>query len=194
VASLCLAHRVAGLSVTGLERDEMLAALANENAVRNGLAGRARILGGALESFPSVLGDAQFDHVFANPPFLEEREAVTAEHPRRRAARQGPEGVLDLFADFCVERAAPGGSVTLIHRADRLERILAALEGRMGAIRIFPLWPREGAPAKRVIVSARKGSRAPLQLLAGLVLHGEGHAFTPKAESVLRGGAGLFLD
>ncbi len=34
-----------------------------------------------------------------------------------------------------------------------------------------------------------KDSRAPLQILPGLVLHGAGNGFTPEAEAVLRQGA-----
>ncbi len=38
-------------------------------------------------------------------------------------------------------------------------------------MRIYPLWPRGGEPSKRIIVQVTKGARAPLALLAGLVLH-----------------------
>jgi tRNA1(Val) A37 N6-methylase TrmN6 len=194
VASLCLAKRVAGFSIQGLEIDPELAALATANAARNGFEDRARFLAGALDEPPPALAGASFDHVFANPPFLEAGEAVAARDPGRMVARQGPEGVLHSFVDFCVRRAASGGSVTLIHRADRLDRLLGEMDGRLGAVKVFPLWPRAGVAAKRVIVSGRKGSRAPLQLLAGLVLHGEGDGFTPEAEAVLRHGAALNLD
>ena len=51
--------------------------------------------------------------------------------------------------------------------------------------------PRAGAEAHRVIVQGRKGSRAPLKLLQGLVLHGAGNAFVPAIEAVLRDGAAL---
>ena len=49
------------------------------------------------------------------------------------------------------------------------------------ALRILPLHPRQGVPAHRVIVQGVKGSRGPLQLLPGFVLHAEGNAFTPAA-------------
>ena len=56
---------------------------------------------------------------------------------------------------------------------------------------------REGRPASRVIVRARKTGKAPLRLLAPFVLHaGERHLadgddFTPDARAVLRDGVGL---
>jgi tRNA1(Val) A37 N6-methylase TrmN6 len=42
-------------------------------------------------------------------------------------------------------------------------------------------------------VTGRTGSRAPFALLPGLVLHGDGDAFTPEADAILRHGAALVL-
>ena len=57
----------------------------------------------------------------------------------------------------------------------------------------MPLWPKAGRAAKRVIVRARRGSRAPLRLLPGLVLHEADGRYTRAAEDVLRRGAALSL-
>ena len=51
------------------------------------------------------------------------------------------------------------------------------MEERFGDIRIAPLYPAPGAAASRVIVQGVKGSKAPLQLLPGLVLHDAGQRF-----------------
>jgi tRNA1(Val) A37 N6-methylase TrmN6 len=90
--------------------------------------------------------------------------------------------------------AQPKGTATIIHKAESLGRLLAVLEGRFGALKVLPLYPRVGAPAHRVIVQGTKGSRAPLLLLPGFVLHGEGNAFTPEAQAVLAAGAALPMD
>ena len=63
------------------------------------------------------------------------------------------------------------------------------LEGRFGDIAVAPLFPRAGFAATRIIVQGVKGSRAPTQLLPGLVLHGDDGKFSPSAEAVLRDGA-----
>jgi tRNA1(Val) A37 N6-methylase TrmN6 len=80
------------------------------------------------------------------------------------------------------------GGLTVIHRADRLDQLMATLIGRAGEIVVFPLWPGDGKPAKRIIVRARKGVATPLRLLPGLVLHGTDGRYTPEAEAILRGG------
>lgn len=56
--------------------------------------------------------------------------------------------------------------------------------------------PRAGRPAERILLRARKGSHAPLTLLAPLTLHEAagavgGDAYTEAARAVLRGDADL---
>jgi tRNA1(Val) A37 N6-methylase TrmN6 len=71
--------------------------------------------------------------------------------------------------------------------------VLAAFEGRFGGLKVLPLLPRADAAAHRVIVQGVKGSRAPLQLMPGFVLHGADGQFTPAAQDILRHGAALLL-
>ena len=82
------------------------------------------------------------------------------------------------------------GTLTLIWRADGLAEVLAALDARFGDVAVLPVHGRAGAPAIRVLVRARKGSRAPLALLPGLMLNDEAGKPTAAAEAVLRGAAG----
>jgi tRNA1(Val) A37 N6-methylase TrmN6 len=61
-----------------------------------------------------------------------------------------------------------------------------------GSFRIRPIQPFADQPAKRVLVRAVKGGRAPLALLPPLVLHPrDGTKHTPEAEAILRGEARL---
>jgi tRNA1(Val) A37 N6-methylase TrmN6 len=102
-------------------------------------------------------------------------------------------GALAKWVRFLTTMAAPKGTLTLIHRAECLGALLSLLEGRFGDVTVFPLFPTAGEPATRIIIQARKGSRAGLKVLPGLVLHGPGGAYTKQAEAVLRGGEALAL-
>ena len=190
-ASLCLAARVPGLAIDGLEADAGLAALANDNAAANGWAGRVRFVAGDVRAAP--FAPATFDQIFANPPYLEPARADR--RASSTAAVATIEGTAPL-AGWIVAMATlvrPGGGLTLIHRADRLDALLAALAGAFGGIVVCPLWPRPGAPARRVIVGARRGVATPLRLSAGLVLHDDAGAYSAAAAAILRDGAPLDL-
>ncbi|KAF0230372.1 MAG: methyltransferase [Beijerinckiaceae bacterium] len=69
----------------------------------------------------------------------------------------------------------------LIHRADALPELMEACGRRLGAVHLRFVHPEAEAPAIRVLVSARKGSRAPLVVLPPLVLHGPEGRFTDTA-------------
>ena len=192
-AAFCLARRVPGLRVTGLDQQRELVRLAAENAVLNGFDGPIDFMVGDLLDPPSRLEPNSFDHVMANPPYLEAGTATLPPDPAR--ARAMGEGPADLarWIRFALTMVRRRGSITLIHRADRLEALLSALAGRAGEIVVFPLWPGESKPAKRVLVRARSGIATPLKLAAGLVLHGPDGKYTPAAEAVLREAAALVL-
>jgi len=192
-ALLCLAARVPGLAVAGLEIQPFAADLAQRSAVVSGLADRVTVLDGDISAPPATLRPNRFDHILANPPFW-----PTGRHtpsPSGHKANSHGEGVGDLtgFVQAALRLLKSRGTLTLIYPAERLDYLLSLLTGRFGDIRVLPLWPRAGVPAKRVIVSARRDARGPLSLLPGLVLHGQGPGYTAPVESILRDAAPLPL-
>lgn len=185
-AALCLAARVPACRVTGIEVQRELVRLAGENAARNGVADRVAIMAGDIRNPPPRLEPGGFAHVMANPPYMEAEAASPSPLPAKAAATV--EGAADLAAwvRFALAMVRPRGSITFIHRADRLEHLLAQFAGRAGGIVVLPLWPGVGKPAKRVIVHARKDVAPPTRLLPGLVLHEADGRFTAATDAVLR--------
>ena len=185
-AALCLVARVPGVRVFGLEVQPALAALARDNVQLNGAVGRIDVMTGNLLRPPPRLAPGSFHHVMTNPPFLTAEQADPP--PQDGKARANVEADADLAAwlRFCVNMLRPKGTLSLVHRADRLDDLLRQLAGRVGDIAVFPLWPRADRPAKRVILRARKGTNGPTQLLPGMVLHEADGPYTQAAEAVLR--------
>ena len=187
-AAICLARRVPGASITGIDIQPELVRLANDNARLNGLAANVQIMVGDLVRPLPRIAAGGFDHAMANPPFLDAARADASPDAGRAAANV--EGAADLgdWIDFLLRMVRAKGTITLIHRADRLDEILSLLHGKAGDTVVFPLWPRQGVAAKRVLVRARKGIRTPLTVSPGLVLHEEDGTYTEQADAILRGG------
>jgi tRNA1(Val) A37 N6-methylase TrmN6 len=192
-AMLCLAARLPALQLTGLERDAGLAALARDNIARNNLAARARVLTGDIRNPPPALAPESFDAALFNPPYLEAAAASPPPDATKSAATVEGEADLAAWVAAALRLVRRKGTVALVQRADRLEDILAALRGKAGEIVVFPLWPRQGEAARRVLVRARKAIATPLRLAPGLLLHGAEGGYTPQADAVLRDGAALDL-
>ncbi len=193
-ATLCLATRVPGLQMDGVERQADYAALARNNATLNGAT--LTVWEADVAALPAELRARSFDHVIANPPWF-----APAAPPARDAGRDAAQREttpLALWIAVAVRRLSPGGRLTAILPAERLPDALAALGDGRG-MRVMPLTPRAGRPAGRVIVQHRKGARSPFRLLAPLVVHAgaahrrDGDDFTPEARAVLRDAAPLAM-
>ncbi len=192
-AAICLLARVPGVRATGLELQAHLARLAAANAELNGFAERFGVVEGDILRPPPALVAGSFDRVMMNPPYLAARANRPPNDPPRALATHENDAVLDDWLEAALTLLKPKGELSIIHRADRLDALLAGLRGKAGGVRVFPLWPAAGRPAKRVLVAARKATAGALVLGAGLVLHEGAGGFTPQAEAVLRGAAALDL-
>jgi tRNA1(Val) A37 N6-methylase TrmN6 len=195
-AGLALACRVKGLAVTLIELDPNLAALARENAARNALAESVRVVGLDVAAPVAQFADAGLapdsaDHVLMNPPFNVPHNPSPDQ--ARRLAHAASPGTIARWIDTAARLLRPQGALTLIWRADGLADLLAALASRFGAIAILPVYPKPGAAAIRVLLSAAKSSNAPLSLLPGLVLADSDNKPGAQAEAILRDGAALVL-
>lgn len=186
VATGC--ERSGHVEFVGIEREPVYAQLARENVELNGQAHRARIIeGDALDPHADF---GVFDHVLFNPPY-DSAEDGRPPAEEKRAAHIADRPIADWIKVWS-NRMGAQANMTMIHRAHRLGEILAALEGRLGGVEVFPIRPSARAKASRVIVRARKGSRAPLKLFGGLDLHPSDDVkdkYTPEADAILRGQA-----
>ena len=194
VALLCLATRVPGLSLAGVERQEDYADLARRN-----LGAQAGIETADLADLPASMRQQTYHHVIANPPYYPLGGGTAASDPGREAALR-TETPLETWVDVAARRLAPRGWLTMIQLAERLPEIMAALHPRLGSIALRPISGRDGRPAGRVLIRARKGGRSPFVLLPPLVMHeglshtDDGDSYAPRASAILRDGAALPWD
>lgn len=191
--ALCLARRLPDVHVDALECQLEMAALARANADLNNLSDRIAIVEGNLAHPPKILKRGHYDQVVSNPPYLESGTATPPPSPSKARANVSADLSLDEWVAACVRFVKSKGRVTFIYRADRLHDLLAALAGRAGDVRVFPIWPKHGRAARRVIVTARRGLKGPLHLMPGLLMHEEDGKFTSCAEGLMRHGQGLDL-
>ncbi|SDN53799.1 tRNA1(Val) A37 N6-methylase TrmN6 [Lutimaribacter pacificus] len=193
-AGLCLAARLPGVRVTGLEVQPPYAALARRNADETGLA--FDVVEGDLTDMPPPLRDRQFDQVIANPPYFRRDRSVPAQDATRETA-MGETAPLEAWVRAAARRTRDRGHVTMIQRVERLPELLALFDRYLGSVALLPLVPRAGRDSQLVLIRGRKGGRAAFRLHAGIVMHdapshqGDGEDYSPAIRAVLRDGAAL---
>lgn len=177
---LCIAARVPGCNIVGIELQSELAALAVRNAALNGAGNRMQTIVHDL-AHPLPQDIANFDHVATNPPYL--AAAVADPSPNRSKALATVESSANLVRWLAVATGAlkPTGTLTAIHRSDRLEEILDCLACLGWGNVIVKRLP----PAGRILVQARSGARAQHESQP-LFLHAPGGGYTDQVEAILR--------
>lgn len=186
-AGLALAWRVPELRVTLVEIDPALAALATENARRNGMAGRVQVIAGNVEDVASLgLAQASADRVLMNPPFNDPASQQSSPDARRRLAHVADGDLLSQWIGSAAWVLKPRGTLTLIWRAAALDAVLAALAPAFGAIAVMAVRPRTDAEAIRVLVRAVKGEAGRRPDLPALELNDDTGKPSAAAEAVVR--------
>jgi len=173
-AGLALARRVGGIDLVLAEIDRDLAALARENAGRNGIAADVIVLDvtSAAENFARVgLTPDSVDVVLMNPPFNDASRHRASPDASRASAHVADQTTLESWVHAARRILKSGGALTLIWRADGIAEALAALSKGFGSLAILPVHGDAGRPAIRVLIRGVKGGKAPARVLGSLVLN-----------------------
>ena len=185
--SLCLLSNHLSISVVGMDLDSDLVEIATENILTGGFEKRFKPLTGSVLDPHKSLVPNTFDLIITNPPYLESSSSNPSPEKRKNSANIETEVDLGTWLNFSAKFLKPGGNISLIHRADRLDHILALMRTSFGGLTIYPLWPKTGRPAKRVIVSGIKGSASPTKILPGAIIHNVDGSYTAPVQAALTG-------
>ncbi len=190
-AGLCVLSRVEGLNLTGVEIQADHAKLAQENALANRMQDRCEFVTSDIREFRR---ERAFDHVICNPPYLEAGKHLRSPSEEKATAMGHEHSDLSIqdWVDTAFYCLKPRGSLTIIHRADMMHKIMQALGTRFGNIEVFPLWPKDGEAAKRVVIRCGRERKSPTTLHAGLILHNKDGSYSSGAENILRDAGALF--
>lgn len=196
-ASFAAAVRCPELALTLVERDPEMAGLARRSlalAENAALAARLNVIeADVLSRRPAReaagLFDGAFTTVLTNPPFYPLGSRGSPD-PLRQAARTIPDRAF-LGGWVCTAAALleEGGLLAMIARPDSLPDILEASRNRLGDIRILPVHSHPDRRAIRILVQARKGSRAVLSLLPPAALLGADGVETAFGQAISIGAA-----
>lgn len=189
---LAMHSRFPDTFITGIEREHIYIELAKRNIQNNQVSRRVSVFRGDVLNAMNLHTLGRFDHVVANPPYYETGRHSPPTGQIRQAARQHDPMALGQWLQAANRVLKPKGTVTLIHPSEKLDDLLTGLKRFCGGIRIFPLWPQQGKACKRLVIQGVKGSRAPMTLCAGLVMHEEDGMSTEKALQVINDGQSIW--
>jgi tRNA1(Val) A37 N6-methylase TrmN6 len=185
-ASLALAFQHSTITIHGIELQEDILPITQKNINANGWNHRFQLFSGNLVN--RLVQGHFYDHVIMNPPFFENHTYTHSPYIHKTLSHGESQGTLKDWVLEAHRTLKSRGYITIIHTARRLDELLTILGVQFGSIEVFPLWPKKGQPAKRVLIRARKGVKSPLILHSGLILHQNDGTFTEQAASIINNG------
>ena len=156
------------LNALALEIDTQTYSYLNENICQNGFENmvQTKNIDGLI---PKLEIENKFDLVVSNPPFFDDNSKIRDPDESRQKAYIIGAPLLKWIKSM-LRLCHSKGDILIIHRADRVYDIIHALQNRAGDIRILPIHPKTGENANRVLVRAKKSSKAPMQILPALYM------------------------
>jgi tRNA1(Val) A37 N6-methylase TrmN6 len=191
-AGLAVARRVGAIDLVLVEIDAGLAELARANAMTNAIVADIRVLdvtSGAENFAAAGLVPESVDVVLMNPPFNDAARHRVSPDSARAVAHVAAAETLEGWTHAGRRILKSGGHLAMIWRADGIAEVFTALGRGFGSLVILPVHADVGSPAIRILVRATKGGRAPIRLLAGLVLNDHAGRPTPDVQPILAGNA-----
>lgn len=176
--------------IVAVELQPRLAAIIAHNSTANGVPGLRAICADLREATIPGLTPASFDYVVANPPYRAAWRGRESPDPDRRIARGGGGAMLSEFIAAAAHYANRGGKVAIVFTASRTAELFAEMRQRsLEPKRIRFVHSRPGAPAKIILLEARKGGGIESIIEPPLFIYSSPGIYTHEANAMLTGTA-----
>ncbi len=203
LADLGAGAGVAGLAALNLNRDlDLLAVEINPEMAdlarktlqcssNSKFLGRAKVIehdvtSSGVDRLKAGLAPDSVHHVIMNPPYNSSHDRAPKDSLKAQAFMMG-DGGIDAWFRTAAAILRPGGTIAIIYRTKNLGEVLACSQGRFGGLEIMPIHSRADEAAKRVLVRGTRGSRAPMAIVPGFVVHNMDGTFTDEADAIFKG-------
>ena len=172
IVPVLMSARYGGGKYTGLEINEACCDMAQRSVQLNGLDDRITILKGDIREADRIYPAASFDVVTANPPYMAPGHGRENADPMVAAARHEVCCTLEDVVYAAGHALGDQGRFYLVHRPFRLAEIFRALNRhRMEPKRMQLVFPYADKEPNLVLIEARKGAKARLQVEKPLVIY-----------------------
>ena len=191
IIPVLLAARSKSQTIEGLEIQAAQADLAVRSVNLNHLQNRIHITKGDIKEAAVIYGTASFHVVTCNPPYMLCGHGRENADLSKAVARHE---VLCTLADIARQSCAilkDGGRLYMIHRPFRLVEIFAELtKNRLEPKKIRMIHPYQDKKPSMVLIEARKGGSAGLEVLPPLVVYEKPGVYTQEVLEIYRYDAG----
>ncbi len=179
IIPILLEAKTKGEHFTGLEIQEESADMARRSVAMNQLEEKVDIVTGDIKEASALFGQASFDVVTSNPPYMNHNHGIVNPGEAKAIARHE---ILCSLEDIIRETSRvlkPGGRFYLVHRPFRLVEIMKVLTNyKLEPKRMKLVYPYVDKEPNMVLLECIKGARSMIKVEAPLIVYKEPNVYT----------------
>jgi tRNA1Val (adenine37-N6)-methyltransferase len=188
ILPLLIARLHPSTSITGVEFQEEVAAIAQRNVIGNGLAGSIEIINEDVISLKGRFPVSTFDLVVSNPPYRRPGTGKISPRAGRDDSRHETTATLADFLAAAKYLVKESGRICFIYHTCRLSELMAqAALQKLAVLRIRMVHGNSTAPARMFMVELRKGRSGELLVEPPLMVRGEDGGYSPEKLRIYKG-------
>ena len=185
IIPILMSAKTEGQHFTALEIQEESADMARRSVAVNGLQDKIDIVTGDIKEASSLLGNAVFDVVTPNPPYMNDMHGLKNPDLPKAIARHE---VLCSLEDVVREGSKllrPGGRFYMVHRPFRLVEIFDMMTRyKLEPKRMRLVYPYVDREPNMVLIEGIKGGRSMIKIDKPLIVYEAPGVYTPEIYDV----------
>lgn len=189
VMALILARMAPEAQLLAVEKEELMATLARQNATSNNLDDRVRVLHDDLLHIRIHLPVSCCDLVVSNPPYRKQGRGRPNPDPGRMVGRHETTAGVEEFLAAAKYLVKPSGRICIVHHPARLPEFMAVAAAlKLSVRRMRMVHGCSGADAKVFLAELTKGGRTgDTKVLPPLLVRHDGQDYTDEVRKILLG-------
>jgi tRNA1(Val) A37 N6-methylase TrmN6 len=179
IIPILLTAKTQGKHFTGLEIQEESADMARRSVAMNKLEDKVDIVVGDIKEASVIFGQASFDVVTSNPPYMNSNHGIVNPGEAKAIARHEILCSLDDVVREAGRLLRPNGRFYLVHRPFRLVEIIKTLtEYKLEPKRMKLVYPYVDKEPNMVLLECIKGAKSMIKVEAPLIVYKEQNVYT----------------
>lgn len=174
IIPILLTAKTEGESFTGLEIQEESADMARRSVLHNHLEKKVEIVTGDMKEAAAIFGNASFDVITTNPPYMIGKHGIENTSDTKAIARHEVLCTLDDILRESAKVLKSGGRFYMVHRPFRLAEILSKMvELKIEPKRIRMVHPYIDKEPNMVLIEGKRGGNSRMTVEPPLVVYKE---------------------
>lgn len=179
IIPILLKYRIPSLQIKGVEIQQALAEIAEDNIRENRMSKNIEIIHSDMKKIPDLIKPGTIDMVVTNPPYTKKKSGRINPDPEKAIARHELAITIDELLDVTSFLLKDQGEFVIIYPYKRLAELLAAMKKyRLNPEKRRIVFTKKNAAPKLVLLSGRKNGYHDCDISSPL------HIYSNKLDSI----------